>query len=322
MPTTEHACPRCGYDLGAEVSKWTEQCPLRGRCWECGLDLEWRDVVDAWRVQDDRFVEHVAAARVLAAAWRTWWWAWRPTAFWTRIRLELLVVPRRWTSWARCVLGGAYVAGGVLGSLRTAWSFGLPPPATVKFWFDAELLSIWAAPIGSVVPAWRGVAPAGLAFEPAWRGTIWGEGYVWALAATLMFPFMLAVVSRTLASAKVRGVHIARAGVYAAGGLVVWPFAAFVRAVIDKIDLLDGRPDLWVMLSPRGPSLSLTDLMDECLAALVLAWTARYWWCVLRIGWRIERPARIYTAAAAPTCLAVAVLMCVDEAFIRFAAAW
>ena len=37
-------CPRCGYDLTGTVATWIKQCPLTGRCNECGLELDWSRV--------------------------------------------------------------------------------------------------------------------------------------------------------------------------------------------------------------------------------------------------------------------------------------
>ena len=34
-------CPRCGYDLSGEIATWTEACPVRGLCTECGLEFAW-----------------------------------------------------------------------------------------------------------------------------------------------------------------------------------------------------------------------------------------------------------------------------------------
>ena len=49
-------CSRCGYDLTGLVSGWRDRCPLRERCTECGLDIDWRDqfsiaVLPRWYVE-------------------------------------------------------------------------------------------------------------------------------------------------------------------------------------------------------------------------------------------------------------------------------
>ncbi|MFG0304904.1 MAG: hypothetical protein ACF8Q5_01680 [Phycisphaerales bacterium JB040] len=44
MCAAEHPCPYCRYDLSGIASSWTDRCPLRGVCSECGTALEWRRV--------------------------------------------------------------------------------------------------------------------------------------------------------------------------------------------------------------------------------------------------------------------------------------
>jgi hypothetical protein len=39
-------CPRCGYDQSGVVDSWKESCPLYGTCSECGLELDWKVVLD------------------------------------------------------------------------------------------------------------------------------------------------------------------------------------------------------------------------------------------------------------------------------------
>lgn len=39
-------CPRCRYDLRSAVAGWLDQCPLEGRCSECGLAFAWQEVMD------------------------------------------------------------------------------------------------------------------------------------------------------------------------------------------------------------------------------------------------------------------------------------
>lgn len=34
-------CPKCGYDLSGAVRSWTDRCPTKGVCSECGLEFNW-----------------------------------------------------------------------------------------------------------------------------------------------------------------------------------------------------------------------------------------------------------------------------------------
>src|SRR5688572_19491648 len=48
-------CPRCGYDLGGSAATWIASCPMAGECSECGLALEWADVLNPARRRLDGF---------------------------------------------------------------------------------------------------------------------------------------------------------------------------------------------------------------------------------------------------------------------------
>jgi hypothetical protein len=79
--TRRAGCPRCGYDLGGEVARWVEQCPLRGRCTECGLEVEWGPVLtggySGWSFEGD---VPVMVRRLLGTVLRSVW----PDALWRR----------------------------------------------------------------------------------------------------------------------------------------------------------------------------------------------------------------------------------------------
>ncbi len=52
-------CPRCGYPLAGVVSCWTDRCPLRHTCAECGLEIDLvrllgRDQIPRWFVEAGR----------------------------------------------------------------------------------------------------------------------------------------------------------------------------------------------------------------------------------------------------------------------------
>lgn len=56
-------CPKCGYDQSGEIATWESQCPMEGRCPECGLEFEWADVMDPSRVDLGWYVEHAKTKR-------------------------------------------------------------------------------------------------------------------------------------------------------------------------------------------------------------------------------------------------------------------
>ena len=66
--STTHAakCPRCGYDLRGAIETWREQCPLTGRCNECGLDIKWAEVLHPEKFEPLWCVEFARAGNRLS----------------------------------------------------------------------------------------------------------------------------------------------------------------------------------------------------------------------------------------------------------------
>lgn len=82
-------CPRCGYDLRGEVPTWAAQCPLSGRCPECGLDFAWSELLSAKVRRPSWCVEY--APRVRTVPWRcvkTFAVTLRPWRFWRSLRMH------------------------------------------------------------------------------------------------------------------------------------------------------------------------------------------------------------------------------------------
>ena len=45
MPATSHNCPKCKYDLRGHFASWTDTCPLRTLCPECGFEFYTGDLL-------------------------------------------------------------------------------------------------------------------------------------------------------------------------------------------------------------------------------------------------------------------------------------
>lgn len=109
----EQACPRCGYDLSGVVQSWEGECPLRGQCSECGLELEWAEVVapkwvpPAWSIEHAKYVGVWGLARrgakgVVRAMW--------PWALWRGVPLGAPVVASRLPIVALMMFAAGWVA--------------------------------------------------------------------------------------------------------------------------------------------------------------------------------------------------------------------
>lgn len=71
-PTLNPVCPGCGYDQSGEIATWKDQCPIGGRCVECGSAFGWREVyqiLGEWGSEVDWYSEH--AGGVLGLVKRT-----------------------------------------------------------------------------------------------------------------------------------------------------------------------------------------------------------------------------------------------------------
>jgi len=89
-------CPRCGYDLRGTIDSWGQQCPLNGRCTECGLAFEWSEVMcptkyePGWCVEFTEKRRHVPTACVL-----TYFRSFAPWVFWRRLAMSFALRPGR-----------------------------------------------------------------------------------------------------------------------------------------------------------------------------------------------------------------------------------
>ncbi|CAG0969710.1 hypothetical protein PHYC_01175 [Phycisphaerales bacterium] len=320
MPTAEPICPRCGYDLSAESRKWTHACPLDGACWECGLRLEWADLFSPDRRRDVFFVEHAPERHeVLPAAWRTWWWAIRPPVFWSRIRLETAIVPRRIAWWVFCVLLAfhafcALASNAILGKLR-GWDLFLPFRDDIR----AETFTAWLAPVGCLIADWRGTTIWGYRFAPAWEFTSWGPAYLPLLAMSLMLPIMLLVLKDTRAKARVRRAHILRAAVFGLAWLVPLMLLALAHFAFNQWAASSNRTNLlYFQIGPKW--LALESIWGFALVPFGAAWILWWWWSALSRGWRLDEHGRVWLAASAPALLVVVIVLALDQDLVNLLA--
>ncbi len=309
MESEAPTCPRCGYDLSAEVVKWGEACPLHGRCWECGLDVAWADLLRPDRRRNPLFVEHAPVRGVAMAAWRTWWWALRPGRFWTRVRLEHEPRKRRMLAWVALVPGVAWLVHGAAWCGVLWWQHGLGWVLT-----NGESVSGWLAPAGSVMAWWRpgvmGATAWGEKFVPAWERTTFGRAYLPLLAMSVLLVVMVLVLKETRARAKVRLAHVARAGVYSLAWVVpVAGLGPVLRAV-----------NLWLIANGFATPLVTTGWRGFMpfyhwgywFGPVAAVWLGAWWWMVLSRGWRLESPGRVWGAMMAGGVLAGAIVLALD----------
>ncbi len=89
-------CPRCGYDQRGEIERWGTQCPLVGVCTECGLELDWSQILRPELYEPRWCVEFAGRRRSIPLACvRTFFRSLRPFKFWRRMRMAFPVRGRR-----------------------------------------------------------------------------------------------------------------------------------------------------------------------------------------------------------------------------------
>lgn len=207
---TTPLCPRCGYDFSGTAAAWNDTCPLHGICSECGLELEWRDVLNPNRAVPQWFFEHTTTRRV-RRLFQTLMRVLRPARFWTVIRLHYHVrFSRLMVAVAVCVLGlqlAAFV--NLLWMSRAAGT--VAPPAWMVFGPRSRAAMIAVASI------WPYGERASMS-DRTIGGTPWLTVSVGMYA---LMPVAFLVLPQTLRRASVRYSHVIRIAAYSMAGLPV-----------------------------------------------------------------------------------------------------
>lgn len=323
------SCPRCGYDQTGVVESWAESCPLAGVCSECGLAFDWLDVLRPGRIHVPGFFEH-AVGPSFRGAWRTLLWTCWPGWFWSRVRLEHSVHPRRLALWLLVLLVPFQIM-----HITSAVGF--------RLWVGAQAsaLRTQSAPFGTAV--WDGIVPQclqplvtldrsfyGFQPTPTVNGPFSRAVPGWhdrplltasLLCMSLTLPGMLVCLPQTRARAKVHMRHIARATTYGMGWLVV----------LAGLRLISEIGNWWVTLTTTIPppagipaitwfmgaqmNMFQTTVWDRVMsyqaavAVIVGLWLAWWWWIALRRGFRIAQPFAVWLSMLVPSVLiTVAVL--------------
>lgn len=233
-----------------------------------------------------------------------------PLGFWRRVQLEHPVRPWRAAAWV-VLLGAALHALCVLASLSEIWAFvhqwntrTQGPVPNVKY----EIITAFMEPFAQI---W---GPLG---SPTWAFPILGMPYpVSASLATMpLVPIVLLILSHTRATAKVRAVHIVRAGIYQVA--ILFPFWVLFLA-----DRVYASLQAWGYIAlpawrPRGFLFVAITPWVHILGATVGVWYLWYWFEVICRGLRLPRPWLVWVLMMISATLLGMIVALRDPAFWR-----
>jgi hypothetical protein len=252
--STEIRCPRCGYDQRGVISTWLESCPMQGTCAECGLNIEWAEILSAKLKRPHWCLEYAESlrdgvGRTVASIGTVFlpWLMWRSLKMShpPRIRRLLLVIIMFAATFALL----AYLSARINASAQMYYRFARQPNCTVNVGF-------WTVCAQSVFSPWSHQSPGTVTFRGMVRPypspseysitafTIMRQ-YWWITKGPLqrdalaplpycvlllaIFPLGFLILPRTRRKAKVRWIHLLRIWLYGLFWLIA-PVSALLIA--------------------------------------------------------------------------------------------
>lgn len=251
-------CPRCGYDLRGAIAAWTESCPLRGKCTECGLALDWAEVMSGSAYEPLWCVEFAARRRVIAAAFATMVMVFVPWKLWSSVRMDFPVRGGRLATYVAVLMATCYLSFCVAHGqyVRFFWraSFGPPTPMTNPMSASeaaarAALSPFSDAPLGQVVLRSGAIRRNNSSWEMV---GVWRDASCVLLFGLLVVVAAPCVPAALLASrhrAAVRLRHLVRLVVYSLGWLPGLWGLVLATALLHTLERMLGRSlaGLWAV---------------------------------------------------------------------------
>ncbi|MBX3390375.1 MAG: hypothetical protein KF691_13075 [Phycisphaeraceae bacterium] len=273
-------CPCCGYDQSGEVARWRDRCPMDGRCVECGLAFDWRDVFASPLCPG--LVEH-------ARGMRQWlWWGVR-TSFailWPR-RFWMRVLPRH-----------------TLRPVPAALWFALPmtlwllfPFCRALYTFVAECIHYWALSGPELTINWafnqsRWIVESEVPFLAWW--------FYPFLAMALTSPVLLAALRPKSREESVAAPTLVRLALYAiAMGILAWPIGAWWDKLLFALEGL--LSPYWFAHAQYLDPIARWRLDDATIPAMLVAWLLFWNWCALSKGTRLRNPFWVWLVLSTAT---------------------
>ncbi|MBS0196702.1 MAG: hypothetical protein JSR77_08085 [Planctomycetes bacterium] len=284
-------CARCGYDQSGVIPTWTDACPIRGTCSECGFTFEWGDILNGDRGKLPGLVEHSrGVGQMLRWTFTTAMWLVLPNRFWDRVHVHHAPRLSRILVSISVVLLAAHlmIAAACIMLVLTRGA----PVGTVPWRFNnvsyryPELLSPLIEPVAQIsVDTWRGSR-----FVSVWPlYPVWAVPATALLACILAWPLMFLALPVTRHRSRLRWEHVWRAGLYPTWVLglmfVLNRIAFLIRYAGECVDsILGGNGSANLASAANGLFYSLRPIAW----VVVAGWIAAWWYFAIVRGWRLE----------------------------------
>lgn len=274
-------CPRCGYDQSGEAASWTDRCPLRGQCPECGTGFAWSDLFDPARQSLPWLVEHTRSIRgrarrtvptllCLALPWR----------FWTRVNVQSRTDARATAGWLLMLLTVLQLICWLpLSLVLAAADLGYSLSYTNSY---TKLVSLIRDMDGFEFMIWFATGFMWPVASISYDGWVWGDdfGDGVVLISALRIPLgisltwfaILFAVPVTRRIAMLRTAHLKRAVLFQFSGLII---------VFGAMRILYAFA-LHAAMRPWAEATMVFLYLAVCI------WTLAWWICAAVIGWNIR----------------------------------
>jgi hypothetical protein len=269
-------CPKCGYDQSGEIATWESECPVQGRCPECGLELSWSDVFDPQLNQIHWYVEHTKSLRsMIYRTPKTLWMLVFPHRFWGQLGVTRRVSIPRLLVWSLMVIIFMHllvaIPNGYSHWYRIYKGSGL---SFIEFnqWrnIPENIFNGIASPYFKLF---------GFSFSSIHRG--WSGAWYEYLLKPMSFQFgfilfwmlVFAVIPQTRRLAKIRNAHLARA--------VILSFTVFVLSYeFHRLNIVMYELG-WV---PRF----VFRYSQDWIVRILTVWQLLFWTTAIVVGWQIR----------------------------------
>ena len=284
-------CPKCGYDQSGEIATWKTQCPVQGRCPECGLEFAWANVMDPNRVELPWYVEHAKTKReLLGRTIPTLWYLLFPNRYWRRLGMEAPRSLKRYVLWIALMMLGLHIVSSVAlltsihgltlynNAIYTKWMVGQTPQMQARYQagiVDVSELDYWSVALSESI-----LYPA--VVRSVYVGEISAAVGMFAavcMGISAMWFVLFCMFPTTRARTKLRMVHVVRAMVVA--GLL--PFVVFELARVAEAAIYAG--EYW---APLSNAQMLLESIFIFIVVWMFIWVQWFWISAVWIGWKVK----------------------------------